>query len=896
MSNAKANGLLSIPAASRKMVQNLKEIVNCPEHEIYAMLKECNMDPNDTVNRLLSQDTFHEVKSKREKKKELKEGAESRSRGASSSSNRGGRGGSDRNVGRSSSTQFSSADSGVMRGKPAYKKENGSNTITSPSPASGLVGNNSTRRSASFSESVSTENTVQAAGTADGVSLPSQPSSGFQPAWLGVPGQVSMADIVKMGRPHRRASNLPITTTEASYPPHNAVMPNTLHPSVNHPPIYTTQASESHHELHSSQGPVSKVSEIIHEPSIGVNQHVSQDDWTLAEQLPAASGPSILEPSGASAVYVDPSSSLHLDGDNWHLTSGSNEVQATEGHAPTENLGAGIPGVASASDRHIQVESSGGASHFDDRTFEDRSSHQPQRHAFEHQEGIGGSPHLSVTEYPAPSSSGDVSVAVSSAATSLQQLSLHKEDLGAPPADNNPAVIIPDHLQVPTADCSHLSFGSFGSGLSAPFSGTFTSKSLKNNLEDAPVSADVSSVAADVPPLEHTNNRNAENYSNESVISSSNEIVDSASSSQPEVVKRDTTVEASQGPHYAFPSVSGYSFENTAQTNTASYSYPQTNSQMQSLAPFSNQPYVNSLPTNLMSSSLQPLRESDIPYSPFLATQSMPTKYSSAVSSISGATLSMPEALKPSVFSSPQPTPQSLPSTSLPAGPAAPQHLPVHPYSQPTLPLGHFTSMVSYPFLPSYTYLPSAFQQTYAGNSAYHQSPAAVHGGGVKYSLPQYKNSISVSSLPQSATVASGYGGFGSSANIPGSFTLNPSTTPPSTTVSYEDVMSSQYKESNHYGSVQQNEGSAMWIHGPGSRTISALPASTYYSLQGQNQNSGFRQGQQPSQYGSLGYPTFYHSQASVSQEHQQTPSDGSLSASQGPPSQPSHQIWQHNY
>lgn len=163
------------------------------------------------------------------------------------------------------------------------------------------------------------------------------------------------------------------------------------------------------------------------------------------------------------------------------------------------------------------------------------------------------------------------------------------------------------------------------------------------------------------------------------------------------------------------------------------------------------------------------------------------------------------QALKPSVFSSPQPTPQSLPSTSLPAGPAAPQHLPVHPYSQPTLPLGHFASMVSYPFLPpSYTYLPSAFQQAYAGNSAYHQSPAAVHSGGVKYSLPQYKNSISVSSLPQSAAVASGYGGFGSSANIPGSFTLNPSTTPPSTTVGYEDVMNSQYKESNHYGSLQQ--------------------------------------------------------------------------------------------
>ncbi|KAG5540832.1 hypothetical protein RHGRI_020912 [Rhododendron griersonianum] len=37
------------------MVQSLKEIVNCPESEIYAMLKECNIDPNVAVNRLLSE-------------------------------------------------------------------------------------------------------------------------------------------------------------------------------------------------------------------------------------------------------------------------------------------------------------------------------------------------------------------------------------------------------------------------------------------------------------------------------------------------------------------------------------------------------------------------------------------------------------------------------------------------------------------------------------------------------------------------------------------------------------------------------------------------------------------------------------------------------------------------
>ena len=49
------SGISGIPVGSRKMVQSLKEIVNCPELEIYAMLKECNMDPNEAVNRLLSQ-------------------------------------------------------------------------------------------------------------------------------------------------------------------------------------------------------------------------------------------------------------------------------------------------------------------------------------------------------------------------------------------------------------------------------------------------------------------------------------------------------------------------------------------------------------------------------------------------------------------------------------------------------------------------------------------------------------------------------------------------------------------------------------------------------------------------------------------------------------------------
>ena len=44
-----------MPASARKLVQGLKEIVNRPDAEIYAALRECDMDPDEAVSRLISQ-------------------------------------------------------------------------------------------------------------------------------------------------------------------------------------------------------------------------------------------------------------------------------------------------------------------------------------------------------------------------------------------------------------------------------------------------------------------------------------------------------------------------------------------------------------------------------------------------------------------------------------------------------------------------------------------------------------------------------------------------------------------------------------------------------------------------------------------------------------------------
>ncbi|KAH0468195.1 hypothetical protein IEQ34_003228 [Dendrobium chrysotoxum] len=129
------NGVVAapgIPAGARKMVQSLKEIVNLPDQEIYFTLKECGMDPSEAVQRLLSQDSFHEVKSKRDKKKEVKELSESRTRTNNNTFSQGVRGSYDCGP-RPSYTQSSLNGFGGNRGKALQKKEDGVCSVPSAS-------------------------------------------------------------------------------------------------------------------------------------------------------------------------------------------------------------------------------------------------------------------------------------------------------------------------------------------------------------------------------------------------------------------------------------------------------------------------------------------------------------------------------------------------------------------------------------------------------------------------------------------------------------------------------------------------------------------------------------------------------------------------------------------
>lgn len=851
-SNGKgSNGISGIPAASRKMVQSLKEIVHSfPENEIYAMLKECNMDPNEAVSRLLSQDPFHEVKSKREKKKESKDTIDTRSRGTNNTSSRGSRTGTDRYGGRSGTNQL---DSGLLQGKPLHKRENGMHVYGGSMPsASSTAGNNVNQRPSSYSDSVATENNRTCGiGVVDGLSSASH-HGGLHSAWMGVSGQMSMADIVKMGRPQVKAS-----------------MPNSSTHSGDHQNVLAPLAA-SHHNLHPFQSHAPQVSETNSEQGFALSQSVSKNnEWPSIDPLPAVSVSSVVDMHANSDLYAN---SSNLGEANWQQTSHFDEHIDEED--PVENADNVEPATISA--KSVSDDNVRGAS-FDGNLYKDLSSYRSHSHPFDNNEAENG---------------------ISSVAVDMEKLNLLKDDQGSESEEDRPSVVIPSHLQLHNPECLNLSFGSFGSGANAAFSGSgqFASRPLKSDLEETSATTDASTI-------EPSDARNSDYYGDEHLTTTSEgnlvhrtgvgaETYESPSISQPEVLNS-APAETAPGNQYSFPQSSqGFAYENTQQPDVT-FTHSQTSSQMQNLAPFSSvMAYTNSLPSALLSSTVQTSRE-DIPYSPFPAAQSLATKYSNT-SSIGGPTLSVSEALRASSISTPQPNPQqSLPGAGIATGPTVPQHLAVHPYSQPTLPLGHFANMISYPFLPqSYTYMPSAFQQAFAGNSTYHQSLAAV--------LPQYKNSVSVSSLPQSAAIASAYG-FGSSTSIPGgNFPLNPPAAPTGTTIGYDDIINSQYKDNNHLISLQQNDNSAMWVHAPGSRTMSALPASTYYSFQGQNQqSSGFRQGQQPSQhFGPLGYPNLYHSQTGVSLEHQQqNPREASLGGSQSQQAakQPQ-QLWQNSY
>ncbi|PQM37191.1 uncharacterized protein Pyn_39947 [Prunus yedoensis var. nudiflora] len=521
----------------------------------------------------------------------------------------------------------------------------------------------------------------------------------------------------------------------------------------------------------------------------------------------------------------------------------SHKVQVSEGNYSSQNLSSDHNAYAFASSRQKMVDASGGRSYCVDDLSSNSSSYDSHRSAYENGEGTGFGSNVSC---PNRSVSNDVAVAVSSATMNMQQLNLGKEE----PTDNC-AVVLPNNLQELAADCSHLSFGTFRSGPSSAFSRS-PSNSLKNDLGGFSAGINVSSAG-------HLDTRH-ESFNSGTTIDAKRYDLP-----QPELIKHDILEPTLGHKDISASSLRDFDSENIQRASSGS-SFARADPKFRNIPPRQNDmAYSDSMRSDLLES-----------YSKLLVTPSVPSRYSSAISSINNPTISVSEALRPG----------SIPLSE--ASSVLPQHLTSRSHSQPALSYEQLANIIGYPSMTqSYSPAPSTLQQAYLGGSAFQQSVA-----GMDYNFPQYRSGASVSRLPPSAAAVGGHGNFGASNNVHGSFLQNASAAPISMS-DYDDALRARYKDGSHLTPLHQN-----------SRTLSSVPDSVYDNLLRQNQqNAGYRQGQagqMPSQlqhYGSPGYPDFYPSQMGITQEHhRQSVNDLSLAGIQDLSPQQLHQIWQRTY
>ncbi|CAL4901642.1 unnamed protein product [Urochloa decumbens] len=794
----------AIPAASRKMVQSLKGILaDRSEGEIYATLCDCGMDPDIAVERLISQDTFHEVRRKRDKKKETKASQESRPRSFQKPTYRGYKAGSDRS-GRDSM--------GVFKGPSKKEPE-----LHAPLNSSALD-----VKTSNPTETISVTSVAQA-----DAKNTTQPPSQAQHGWGGIPGRPSMAEIVKMGRPQAKVGTRSVSSSTAM----PAVGDSVISKTPSHTPKEynrTVFMSEVGH------GAADKL------PNGAVEVYSVPKDASI-DMLPPAEGTDVPAPS-----KFEDSSTLDVNEDGIEK-----DTILEEGN--TESLTMSAQFSASGKDNSEYTEV---AAHQDDGSIEKTDDFQSNGLSYEHNQNLNGD--------------------MSATTQQFDQMTLHE---GPKSSDDNPAVIIPDHLQVSNADCAHLTFGSFVSGT---LDASLTTKPLECQEDVATVPDDHSIDQTDVRIHEDESKAAATPPADEYVASATNsnmENLDVTPVQQSEVT-RAHFLDVANNTEYTLSSTTDFATSSAALQDSASHNYLQENRQFQNISPFSS---FMQIQNGLLPPAIPPLREFDPAFSLLLTNP--PVMHGTTSSSMNNATVSTQpqESANPVGLPNPQLT-QSQPSTSIASGPPLPQHL-LHPYAQATLPLG-YASMIGYPSLPpSYAYIqPAAFQQPYM-NNMFHQAAAAVPNSSVKYPLPQYKT---LASLPQPASLLSSYvGGFGAANNMPGNFPANQSTASATTTLGFDGSVPQHYKDGNQFISLQQqNENAAMWMHGAGSRGMPPLVASTLYGYQGQSHQAGLRQGQLPSQFGgALG-----QSQPGLGPEHR-NPSDGNLSSAAQP-----NPMWPNSY
>ncbi|KAK9035154.1 hypothetical protein V6N11_077203 [Hibiscus sabdariffa] len=835
----------SIPSSVRKTIQDIKEITgNHSEDEIYAMLRECSMDPNETAQRLLLQDPFREVKRKRDRKKESlndKDSAESRWRsGSQGRGNRGGRG--------NFPPRYAAHETGVSKSS-IPGRNNGTNQVAEK--GSGHSSSTSLETKTKESTMVASPVPVMADGP------------------TGVAAETSSA-------PARNAANQPqenssvVNSEHGSAPsPAGAINKPTIAfesgdmsglpaASPSGCSMSTTPASSSTILFLSSEPVLVPSSDSQPPGTLGTIKHEVGGGQASAE--PNAVAPTEIKLASATEI-----SSTFMQGKMPSKSSGVVKNLQSEPAQPSSAATHGSSMSRPSSNYGSRSQVIGPAKVGSNKEWKPKpiSSNVGQG------SGTSGASDVPTNSVEANAHSQPVSrVLDSEEATSKLQKKL--EELHLPQRQH---VIIPNHIHVPESERTKLSFGSFDASFGVTLSNVGCRESAKSPTPLSEASQDLDETAEE----QASSNQNALATAEEGDYSDhpqspahapENLSGDDVSNSIPEYnEKKQENALLSGGHQYSMVHAPpNYNF-GLIPPFLAPVENPESQAhEVPSLSSFVvQQPFD---PATYYAQFYRSSADNDGRLSPFPSI-GIATKYNGNVAALPPQTSQSPqEGGNTLVLSTASPTPVVTQAAGLMQSsiPATQQPVPV--YRSAGVHLPHYPpNYIQYAPFYSPFYYPSPAIHQFINNSAFplqpqagtvYPSPPAAPNTGVKFSVPQYKPGNNTSNSTHIG-VPSGYGPYGSS---PAGYNPSSAATTGNSSTN-EDFGASQFKESNVYITGQQSEGSAVWIAPPG-RDISSLPASSFYNLPPQSQNVTFA----PTQVGPGSFAGIYHPQGVAAGVH----------------------------
>ncbi|CAL9104512.1 unnamed protein product [Musa textilis] len=889
---------VSIPAGVRPTIQNIKEIAgNHSDEEIYAMLKECSMDPNETAQKLLLQDPFHEVKRKRDRRKEnVREPADPRWRaGLQGRGGRGGRGNY------SSRPVLSDAAAGrnLTSGKVNGVNQGSDKGITS---SSSNTPDTEVKSANSILSSIS--------GPTDGPNNIDHPISSQRSYVSGVSGiapreQSFGVVTTKTGTARLSPTDVKSTPTGGhSLPDSDKSSPNKAAAPVSEVYVPTSD-------------PVLAPSLDAHNPAELENiKWVTGIQHSVVETVTSHAGSQHI--SGSNLSYMSGKCSsmsspyMHGKVPMKPHESGSNELSEKSQVAPSSfSTATGSRPSSTYSNRSQQLSGL-------------QKAPVPNKEWKPKSTPVIASQASEMTEIP------DVPVAAEAVAESLPApcsvasevtaLKLEKK-LEELKLSDRKHVIIPNHLQVSESERHGLSFGSFDPNfeLNISFANgpakdridtpvSDSSQETEETTEQPSLSTHTTSSAAQDDFINHPQSPEqvSDNYSsNEAGIPSSISAAAEYDQSQKEAALVPDGLQNSvvqSAPSYPSLGLVPQVLGNQLGQFESSEHQAQDTSRFPSF--LVQQTYDPS--TSYYTPFYRPTADSDGRISPFLAPgASMYNRNIAVLPSQTGQASN--ESANAAMLSTAGSTPLATQAAGTMQGSVAIPQQPVPVFRQPAgLHISHYPpNYIPYNQYFSPFYVPPPTLHHFLSSPAFPQQPptgsifptpgSANPATPVKYTLPQYKPGANIGN----STIVGMPAGYGMYNSTPAGYTPDAATSGNST--ANDDLGSSQFKENNLCIPGQQSESLSVWIPAPG-RDISTLQASSFYSIP-QGQHMTFA----PTQAGHGAFSGVYHPPPTVpaSSVHpllQQSQTVAGAVEMAGPPAgvyqQPQHaQInWTNNY